>query len=362
MRYRALYSALSVIFLNIVPLVGYAAEDKDSFGQSSKQPVYLEMKAKGIYFQRDKKFQLGNVGNWTAGTVKYPHDFDMDRRGGGYEIILGLAKENPVRLEASFEQNFASFKEVKENIIGIGAGDLSVMAFIDSTFGIDSKGFFITAAVLAGDNAPGTLTLKYDFEYRSWRLNAISNFIKRDNFRLDLFAGPVYSRFSQYYRVDTAGVNPRPAGGLTTSSTSENLIDNLLGIQLGFGGEMRLSDKLSFAFRESADVFYRRSEFKGTQDITNGANNENLNINATLGVSRRNIGFVPHLASNINLTYNASRNTSLKFFYQFDFWNKLTRVKNPILTGDTLTTTGSAGIGKENVLSQAVGVSATVAF
>jgi len=52
----------------------------------------------------------------------------------------------------------------------------------------------------------------------------------------------------------------------------------------------------------------------------------------------------------------------LVFFYQFNFWNNLTRVENSTITGDLLITTGASHIARENVSSHAIGASLEILF
>lgn len=330
------------------------------------KPFLVEMQAKSVFFRRDNSFYLGNVGHWASigdGTIGDPHDFDMNRAAGGYEVIGSVFKDHPWYLEVSCEQYFSGFKKVKQNIIGIGGGDLSVMPFIDTNFGTLSKGFLITAAVVEGANAPGNLTLKYDLEYGCCRINAVNKYYREDGYNLDLFLGPVYANFSQYYKVDTFGTNAwSDSGGMTTSSTSENLEDNLYGIHLGFRQNKRFWDKFAFECSGLADFFYRRSELDGTQNIINGANDDSYTFDATLKISRRDCGFASHLLSNFALFYYIKANTAIKFFYQFDFWNNLARICNPKISGSLTVVDNNTHLTKENVFSNSVGMAVTIGF
>lgn len=368
-RRIAFCAGFLIFFLSTLFSSGYAVENKTSATADTKDLFYVEAEGKGFYLDRSKKFGLIDVGNWTLGTIDSVIEFDPDAWMGGYKIAMGVAAKGSLYVEGSFEQSFASAAVKMDGLSAEATGNLAVEGFIDDNYLPTAKGF-IVGAPLAGNSALSSFSLKYDFSYTSYRLNLAKKILDEKSHSIDLFAGPVYSRFTQHYRVSTVGTCPldfiAPADDtFTTSFTSERLIDNLYGGSLGLRGKIRLCREVSIYFDEMADLFYRNSTLKATQDISNATNMIILanSFNGTITKAERDEGLVPHFASKIGLRYDIRRNISLNLFYQFDMWSDLTRIENPRVTADTLTSSGPVHIAdNEHIISNAIGGSLLFEF
>ena len=348
---KAVYSLLILIFLS--SFVSAYTESEDLFR--------IEAKGAGVYVDRTKMFHFGNVSSYPTNEVHYLLKFDTDAWAGGYEIILGTKKLNSIYFEASFEQYGMSFKDVKTNLPSYdGVGELTLMGYIDNAYGTG-------IAIAAGDgdeNHTGTVTLKYELNHYSIRLNALRDILDDNKFALSLFAGPVYSRFSQYYGISTQGENM--SGDGCSSYTSEKLNDYLFGGNLGLKGGMRLFKNCRIDISETFDLFYYHSRLKARQDFNSCLIDDGIALADVDGsIDMRDVynGFVPHFASNIDITYDITKNVSISMFYQFDYWARLAHIVNPVVSGQLLSQNGSIHIAaEEDILSHAIGGSVSVRF
>lgn len=327
--------------------------------EETQEQYYIKAKGKRTHVDRSKNFALGNYVS-VAGAGSSAIDiinFDLDDWGWGYGVCIGATNIAPFTVEANFEQSFISFEEDRSMPI-VGSGpNIPIIPFIDENHGTRGKG------LLANINSPGSYNFEYDMDSFSANIVGVYDLINDNDFRISVFGGPSWMRFSQRYKVNTSGTIT--GIGTTTSMTNEKLIDDLWGTRLGIKGEKKITDKFSISVSGMGDLFYRRSEFKGTQDFSNAITADSVFILSTestsLGKKLKDNGFTPHLTSEIDVSYQLFPNVTVSAFYQFDFWWNLTRINNPTVGINfssfpfLLPGSGPVTIEEEDVSSQTFG-------
>ena len=335
--------------------------------QNEASFFYGALRGKASFVDSSRVFQLGNTGNFTTGTIDSLIHMDTDKWGGGYEAVIGTSFFAPVTLEASFEQSFTSMSASKHNLPGIGAQAVSVMPFINNDFGTTQFGFYLSQHPNVGQSASGDYTFKYSMDYYCIRLGLSAVAYATEMLSIDLIAGPVYANLTRRYKVLTKGTNPGVAFGsatsITTSNTSEQLICDFWGGELGMKGTVHLTDKCTLSAKGTADLFVCNSKFEATQWISNGFNLDLGTFSTTLQVDDWHTNFVPHLTSNVNLTYDVTNDLAISLYYQFDTWLEMPYISNPRVTGNLTSSSGRSSIKTgERIFSHVIGGSLILEF
>lgn len=253
-------------------------------------------------------------------------------------------------------------KNEKKTVPGVGAGELTSMAFIDGApHGItQTYGFFTTANPAVGVDSPGSVDLKYKLNYYSISMNAVINAVNSKCLNLDIVSGPVYARFAQNFEVKTTGTDPAASGIPTTSKTDEELIDHLFGGRLGLRAKTPLSKKMNLSVSQICDLFLRTTYFDGTQEINNASGTTGtvqfIGIREYINIKKRQTGIVPRFQTNVSLGYDITDWISASLFYNFESWLNLSRIENSIVTANlTALINGPTDLKSENIFSHMIG-------
>lgn len=361
------YSADMPVTSSAGTLTGQPAQDI-STPEKHDERFFIEAKGKTGYIDRDKDFRVGSMlhslGNYSIDACDI--NADLDNWGAGYEVRAGIDLDKKIAFEGSFEQFFLS--EVKKTghfpLIGAG-GNSTVMGFIDGGLGADGNPVFFAGLGFVG-TPPGDYTIKYDMSFLSANMLGFYNFYEDDIFFIDIFAGPVYSRFHQKYKVETSAANDfMPGNVFTNTELSEKLVDNFWGGRLGIRGGIGFLKKFTLNSSNAVDCYYRHTDFDGTQNVTNAVPvifaPPTYNRSAERHLSEKE--FSPRLVSDTSLSYELFNNVLITVFYRLDRWWNMTHVKNPepVLTAG-MWGSEPAEIKNENLTTHTFGGSVIVEF
>ena len=340
-----------VAFFVALPLASAGAVFADSV-RAAEDPspnvpfhVRLRSEGSGVFFDRGHKFEIGQIGDWgqrrgRGDGLERNLRFDHDVWGGRYGIDLDVHTTEKASLGVSFEQAFSRSEITSHGLPGVGAAETTSMGFIDGQAHGTAQtfGYFISAGLVAGTNSPADVTLEHETEYASFSIFSRYEMGKQDQLRFYVFGGPTYSHFLQEYLFATSGTNAF-SGQQTLSETRETLYDYLFGGRFGVGTVIPVIWRVYLNLEEGIGLFFRHTQMRARQDITNAAGSTGLGavftaLNEKITVRDRDEGFSPEFQSKVTLGIQPLKHVKAELFYAFDVWFNMSRIRNVLVAAN----------------------------
>ncbi|MDD5672138.1 MAG: hypothetical protein PHN49_10910 [Candidatus Omnitrophica bacterium] len=314
--------------------------------------IIVDVDGGGIHFDRSRNFKIANTGEWGDVVIRglpgreEPLSFNRDDWGGGYEITATLPGKK-FDYQLSFSQSFSANTQTKDNLPAVGAGQLTLVGFIDGQAHAtdQSFGYFVSASPIALQTRASAAKFDYTLHYYDISFRGTYHLLEKNRFRFDLFAGPSFVRFFQDFRLNTWGTNA-VNGGPTSSTTDEKLAENLFGGRLGFLGHLELCKKIFLSFEQVFGGFLNAGRLTASQEIVHGSGMMGggfnfADLNERISMRDSDSKYTSHFSSQIELGYKMTRWATLSFFYQFDQWLWLSGIENPVVSADLKTVQNS---------------------